>query len=89
MRVCLCRIDLKFLVLKLCQIFVISEKASPQKVYFKRKVRKINGINAEHFIADLQSRLNAKLNFEQLTSVNLQLEYYIKLFIQYWRTMLH
>jgi len=55
-------------------IFVISEKASPQKVYSKRKVRKINGINAEHFIADLQSRLTSKLKFGQLTSVNLQLE---------------
>ena len=55
-------------------IFVISEKASPQKVDSKRKVRKINGINAEHFIADVQSRLNSKLNFDQLTSVNLQLE---------------
>ena len=43
-------------------IFAISEKASPQKVYPKKKVRKINGIIAEHFIADLQSRLNAKLN---------------------------
>ena len=55
-------------------IFAISEKASPQKVYSKRKVRKINGINAEHFIAYLQSRLNSKLNFGQLTSANLQLE---------------
>ena len=33
-------------------IFAISEKTSSQKVYSKRKVRKINGINAEHFIAD-------------------------------------
>jgi len=55
-------------------IFAISEKASPQKVYSKRKVRKINGINAEHFTAYLQSRLNSRLNFDQLTSVNLQLE---------------
>ena len=55
-------------------LFAISKKISPQKVYSKRKVRKINGINAEHFIADLQSRLNSKLNFDQLTSVNLQLE---------------
>ena len=60
--------------LTMTPIFVIREKASPQKVYSKRKVRKINGINAEHFIADLQSRLNSKLNFDQLTSVNLQLE---------------
>jgi len=37
-------------------------------------VRKVNRINAEHFIADLQSRLNSKLNFDQLTSVKLQLE---------------
>ena len=43
-------------------------------VYSKRKVRKINGIDAEHFIADLQSRSNSKLNFDHLTSVNLQLE---------------
>ena len=55
-------------------MFVISKKASPQKVYSQRKVRKINGINAERFIADLQSRLNSKLNFHQLISVNLQLE---------------
>jgi len=55
-------------------IFAISKKISTQKVYSKRKVRKINGINAEHFIADLQSRLNSKLNFDQPTSVNLQLE---------------
>jgi len=55
-------------------IFTISKKISPQKVYSKRKARKINGINAEHFIADLQSRLNSKLNSDQLTSVNLQLE---------------
>jgi len=52
-------------------IFAISKKASPQKVFSKRKVRKINGINAEHFIADLQSRLNSKLNLDQLTSVHL------------------
>ena len=38
------------------------------------KVRKINGINAEHFIADLQSQLNSKLNFDQSTSDNLQFE---------------
>jgi len=38
-------------------IFAISKKTSPQKVYSKRKVKKINGINAERFIADLQSRL--------------------------------
>ena len=43
-------------------------------VYSKIKVRKINGIDAEHFIADLQSRSNSKLNFDHLTSVNLQLE---------------
>jgi len=55
-------------------IFEISKKISPQKIYSKRKVRKVNGINAEHFIADLQSRLISKLNFDQLTSVNLQLE---------------
>ena len=53
-------------------IFAISKKISPQKVYSKRKVRKINGLNADHFIADLQSRLNTKLNFDQLTSVNLK-----------------
>jgi len=47
-------------------IFAIGKKTSPQKVYSKRKVIKINGINAEHFIADLQSRLNSNLNFDQL-----------------------
>ena len=55
-------------------IFAISKKISPQKLYSERKVRNINGINAEHFIADLQSRLNSNLNFDHLTSVNLQLE---------------
>ena len=54
--------------------FAISKKISPHNAYSKRKVRKINGINAEHFTADLQSRLNSKLNFDQLTSVNSQLE---------------
>ena len=52
-------------------IFAIIKKIAPQKVY-SEKVRKINGINAERFIADLQSQLNSKLNFDQLTSVNLK-----------------
>jgi len=52
--------------------FAISKKISPNNAYSKRKVRKINGINAEHFTA--KSRLNSKLNFDQLTSVNSQLE---------------
>ena len=54
-------------------IFAIIKKIAPQKVY-SEKVRKINGINAERFIADLQSQLNSKLNFDQLTSVSLQFE---------------
>jgi len=55
-------------------IFAISKKIAPQKVLSKRKVRKIDDINVDHFIADLQSQLNSILNFDQLTSVNLQFE---------------
>jgi len=51
-------------------IFAISRNVASQKVYTKRKARKINDINAEHFIADLESQLNSKLNFDQLTSVH-------------------
>jgi len=52
-------------------IFAIRKQIAPQKTYSKRKVGKINDINAEHFIADLQSQLNSKLNFDKLTSANL------------------
>ena len=55
-------------------IFAISKKIAPQKALSKRKVRKIDDINVDHFIADLQSQLNSILNFDQLTSVNLQFE---------------
>ena len=49
------------------QFLQLVKKHHRRKYILKEKLEK-------HFIADLQSRLNSKLNFGQLTSANLQLE---------------